>query len=85
MTTSPSEYIHPETGEVLASHEDWMRALAAVEEQMAPLYRLRRVLRDEAAERFQAAEMPTRRRHRTDAQEKVARCPRCGQRYKEEV
>lgn len=73
-----TEYVHPETGEVLATEQDWREALAAVEERMAPLYRLRRQLREQAAERFQAAEQPSRWRDRTDIQRRVERCPRCG-------
>ena len=30
-----TDYVHPETGEVLATHDDWMRALAAVEDALA--------------------------------------------------
>lgn len=79
-----SDYVHPETGEILATEEDWRAALAAVEERMAPLYRLRRQLRESAAERFQAADRPARRRDRTDTQERVERCPRCGGRLNDE-
>jgi hypothetical protein len=81
--TSPSEYIHPETGEVLATDKEWREALAAIEERLSPLYRLRRSLREEYAERFEGPELPPRR-YRTDTQEKVARCPRCGQTYQSE-
>jgi hypothetical protein len=74
-------YVHPETGEILATEEEWRAALTAVEEQLAPLYRLRRDLREAHADRFEAAAMPTHRRNRSETQEKVARCPRCGQSY----
>ena len=79
-----SDYVHPETGEVLASEEDWRAALAAVEEQLAPVFRVRRALREAYAERFETAAMPERRRDRTDTQEKVARCPRCSGRLESE-
>lgn len=81
---SQADFVHPETGELLATEEQWREALAAVEEQMAPLYRLRRVLRDAAAERFEPAAQPSRRRDRTETQERVARCPRCGTRLESE-
>ena len=71
------EYVHPETGEVLCSQEEWRAALVAVEERLAPIYRVRRSLREEYAERFPAPELP-RRSERTETQERVARCPRCG-------
>lgn len=78
MTQSPTEYVHPETGEVLATEEEWRAALAAVEERLSAYYRdVVWPLRDQAA-RFPAAEMPSNRRNRTDTQERVARCPRCG-------
>ena len=67
---------HPETGELLDSQEDFQAALAAIEERMAPLYRIRRVIREEAAKRFEVR-LP-RARYRTEKQDRVARCPRCG-------
>lgn len=70
--------IHPETGEVLETQKQFMAALAEIEERMAPLYRVRRQIRDAATEQFEAAGMPKQRRYRTETQEKVARCPRCG-------
>lgn len=75
--TSPSaNFVHPETGEVLATAEEWQAALSAVEEKLAPLYRVRRALREEYAERFEPV-LPAPR-YRSQVQEKVARCPRCG-------
>jgi hypothetical protein len=71
------DFVHPETGEVLATEEDWRAALAAVEEQLAPIYRVRRVLREGYVETFPPPLMPPPR-YRTEKQEKVARCPRCG-------
>lgn len=70
--------IHPETGEVLETQKQFMAALAEIEERMAPLYRVRHQIRDAAAEKYPPAQMPKQRRHRTETQEKVARCPRCG-------
>lgn len=75
-----TDFIHPETGEVLSSEEEWKAALVALEERLAPIYRVRRELRQAYADRFPPPELPPRR-YRTDTQEKVARCPRCGQTY----
>lgn len=77
------DFIHPETGEVLCSQEEWKAALVSLEEKLAPIYRTRRTLREAYAERFAAPELPPKTR-RTDVQEKVVRCPRCGQSYKSE-
>ena len=79
--TSPSEFTHPETGELLESQADFQAALAAIEERMAPLYRIRRVIREEAAERFEIR-LP-HARARTPIQDKVARCPRCRSRLED--
>lgn len=78
MVTSNPAYVHPETGEVLATAEEWQAALAAIEERLAPLYRVRRALREEYAERFEPV-LPAPR-YRSQVQERVARCPRCGER-----
>lgn len=72
------DYVHPETGEVLASEEDWRAALEAVQARLSEQYRLLWPLQEAYAERFPAAALPERRRDRTETQEKVARCPRCG-------
>ena len=77
-----TDFIHPETGELLATEQDWRDALSAVEERLAPIYRVRRALREEYASRFEAAALPARR-NRTETQEWVARCPRCGGRLEE--
>lgn len=69
--------LHPENEVPLETHEDFIAAIRWVEERLAPLYRVRRNLREEMAERFPPAELPEPR-HRTDAQQRVARCPRCG-------
>jgi hypothetical protein len=55
---------------------DYQKALAEIEERMAPLYRERRAIRDAMSEKFDPPDMP-RARYRTPTQEKVARCPRC--------
>lgn len=77
-----SEFVHPETGEILETHEDFIKALTGIEERLAPLYGVRRALRKEMAERFPIPEMP-RPRERTATQEKVLRCPRCGGRLED--
>lgn len=83
MTTSPSrEYVHPETGEVLCTEDEWRAALDAIEERLAPIFRLRRQLLAERAVRFEPPELPPRRA-RTETQEKIARCPRCGERLED--
>lgn len=75
-----TEFVHPETGEILATEEEWRAALAAVEEQIAPLYKTRRWLREAYVERFPSPPLPPRTR-RTPTQDLVARCPRCGKEY----
>ena len=72
------EFIHPETGEVLATKEEFLAALLEEEERLSPIYRTVWALRDGMVERFEAAEQPAPR-YRTPTQEKVARCPRCGE------
>jgi len=74
---SPSEFRHPETGELLATAEQWQAALRALEVHLAPHFRLRRILREAYAERFEPV-LPAPR-YRSPTQEKVARCPRCGE------
>lgn len=70
--------LHPETGREVHTHEEFLEALTWIEERMTPLYRVRARLREEMAERYPPAPRPARRRDRTDTQEKVERCPRCG-------
>lgn len=72
-----TEFVHPETGEILCSEEEWRAALDAIEERLAPIYRVRRTLREAHAERFAAPSLPARV-NRTDKQQAIARCPRCG-------
>jgi pyruvate/2-oxoacid:ferredoxin oxidoreductase beta subunit len=69
---------NPTTGEVLETEDDFRAAIRAVEERMWPLFIQRNELQSEYARRFPLADMPTRRRHRTETQERVVRCPRCG-------
>ena len=65
QTRSPSEpFSHPESGELIETHQGFMDALTALEERMQPLYRLRRQLRVGMADRFPAPDMP-RPRERT--------------------
>ena len=68
---------HPETGEVLETKEDFQAALAAIEKRMEPFWSVRRTLREGYAERFPPV-LPAAR-YRSPTQEKVARCPRCGE------
>jgi hypothetical protein len=70
------EFVHPETGEVLATREDLLAAMTAVEDRMSPLFDLRYKLRTAYLELAEPAEQPAPR-YRTPTQEKVARCPRC--------
>ena len=67
---------HPETGIELVTLPEFQAALWDVEERLAPLYRVRRELREAMTERFDAP-LPTNPRNRTVAQAMVARCPRC--------
>lgn len=69
--------IHPVTGEVLSTQEEYLSALRAVEEEMQPFWKIRREIREAYAEEFEAAAQPAPR-YRTTTQEKVSRCPRCG-------
>lgn len=72
-----AEFVHPETGEILQSHEEFLEALLVIENRLGALYQLRRPIREAMTERFPAPELPGPVR-RTATQEKVARCPRCG-------
>ena len=75
MTETTTPFAHPETGEALESLIDFQDALTNVESRLAPLYRLRRALRDEMNLRFDPV-LP-HKRWQSMTQEKVARCPRC--------
>lgn len=78
MTETLAPFAHPETGEALETQADFRRALDEINARMAPLWRVQRAIREANAERFEYA-VPHRRRDRTDKQERVHRCPRCGQ------
>ena len=79
-----SDHVHPETGELLATDEDWREALRVAEEKLSAHYRVVWALRDAVAERTEPAAMPERRRDRSEHQERVLRCPRCGGRLPNE-
>jgi hypothetical protein len=68
---------HPETGELLEGEEALRQALTAAEEQLSAHYRTVWALRNGLAEIAQPAPLPSRR-NRTETQERIARCPRCG-------
>lgn len=75
-------YFHPETGEIIESKEEFLDALHALEERLAPIYRYRARIREAYAERYPPAEVP-QARHRTAKQDLVVRCPRCGGRLED--
>lgn len=58
-------------------------ALEKAEAELQSVYRKLWPLREAYAEHFPPAELPARR-YRSDTQEKVARCPRCGGRLESE-
>ena len=78
-----TDFIHPETGEILATKEEFLAALMEEEERLSPIYKTVHALRDGMVERFEAAEQPSPR-YRTTTQEKVARCPRCNARLEDD-
>lgn len=57
--------------------------LNALEEQLTDLYRRRRALAAEFADDHPAV-LPSKARHRSDVQQRVARCPRCGSRLSDD-
>lgn len=63
--------------------EDLELALSELEEHMSPLFTKRRALRERIAELRPPAELPPPR-YRTQTQERVARCPRCGERFEDQ-
>lgn len=73
--------IHPETGQLLETHDEIVSAIARIEERFAPLYRMRRALQEGLTE-FEAVLPPARAR--TPTQDRVARCPRCGVKLEKE-
>lgn len=62
----------------MESLEDFRAALRAAEGRLGPIYRLRDALSEAMADRFDPADLPRERRHRTRTQEAVTHCPRCG-------
>lgn len=77
MTEPFPPFPHPETGELLEAEAQFRAALEEINERLSPLWRVQRAIREAWAERFDPAEMPGRR-YRTEKQERVTRCPRCG-------
>lgn len=69
-------FAHPETGELLDTKDEFIDAMNDVDLRMSPMWIVRRQLREEFASRFDPY-LPMRR-NRTDKQERVASCPRCG-------
>jgi hypothetical protein len=57
--------------------------LDAAEAELAAVYRKLGPLREAYAEAVPAAEMPSRISRRTDKQNLIARCPRCGGRLED--
>ena len=83
MMKMPDSFMHPVTGELLSSKEEFLAAIREEEERLTVVYRTLGPLRQEMADRFPPAEMP-RPRERTVTQERVMRCPRCGGRLENE-
>lgn len=65
------------------SPSDLKAALEAAEAELAEVYRRLWPLREAYAEAVPPAELPARR-NRTDKQNAIARCPRCGGRLESE-
>ncbi len=65
------------------SPEELKTALEEAEAELAAVYRKLWPLREQYAEMFPPAELP-KARYRTDKQNLVARCPRCGGRLESE-
>lgn len=76
MTTFPFR-TRRTTASSTVSLSDLEAALSELEERMAPLFRQRRALRETIASMRTPAALPPKTR-RTETQEKIARCPRCG-------
>lgn len=62
---------------------EYREKLNLLEEQLSEVYRLRRRLQEEFADGHPPVLPPPR--YRTDAQQRIARCPRCGGRLDSEV
>lgn len=76
-TLDKQPFYHPETAELLETQSEFRRALDEITERMTPLWSVRRRIREAYAERFEPT-LPRHRRHRTETQERVYLCPRCG-------
>lgn len=76
MPETLTTFVHPETGEVLETKDDFVDALNEIELRMSPMWVVRRKLREAYADRFEPT-LPSPV-YRTVTQDKVARCPRCG-------
>ena len=74
-TTHP-EFMHPETGQILETKDEFVTAMLDIDLRMSPMWVVRRQLREAFTDRFEPT-LPDRV-YRTVTQEKVARCPRCG-------
>lgn len=72
------------TQQAKTSPSELKAALEAAEAELQEVYRRLWPLREAYAEAVPPAELPARRRDRTDKQNLVARCPRCGGRLEKE-
>lgn len=81
MSETLAPFVHPETGEVLETKEQFQDALTEIELRMSPMWVTRRKLREAYTERFEPT-LPEAI-YRTTTQDKVARCPRCGSRLEQ--
>ena len=77
MPETLTPFAHPETGEILETKDQFIDAITDVELRMSPMWIVRRRIREAYTERFEPT-LPERRRDRTEKQERVYRCPRCG-------
>lgn len=76
MTEVVTPFAHPETGELLETKDQFVDAMNEIELRLSPMWIVRKKIREAFAERFDPY-LPAKR-NRTDKQDKVARCPRCG-------
>ena len=76
-------FVHPTSGEILETRAEFDAAIAELEIELGLIYRALYPLREARAERFETAKLPAPR-YRTGVQEKVARCPRCGDKLKDD-
>jgi hypothetical protein len=59
------------------TREEILAAMRALDDEMGPLFARRYALRDAYLRVSEPAALPSRR-NRTETQERIARCPRCG-------